>query len=96
MGQVLIRGEQGKRILFVLPAALFVVSLTVIPLLFGIAIAFADWNLSSPTGPKFNGLGNIERMLVRPVLLERPDQHGVVLSWRSSWSTRSPSASRCC
>ena len=66
VGQVLIRGEQGKRILFVLPAALFVVSLTVIPLVLGIAIAFADWNLSSPTGPKFAGLGNIERMLSDP------------------------------
>lgn len=63
VGQVLIRGEQGKRILFVLPAALFVVSLTVIPLLLGLAIAFADWNLSSPAGPRFAGLGNIERML---------------------------------
>jgi multiple sugar transport system permease protein len=63
VGQVLIRGEQGKRILFVLPAALFVVSLTVIPLLLGIAIAFADWNLSSPTGPRFAGLENIQRML---------------------------------
>ncbi len=66
VGQVLIRGEQGKRILFVLPAALFVVSLTVIPLLLGIAIAFADWNLSSPSGPKFAGLSNIERMLSDP------------------------------
>ena len=36
VGQVLIRGEQGKRILFVLPAALFVISLTVIPLLLGV------------------------------------------------------------
>jgi multiple sugar transport system permease protein len=63
VGQVLIRGEQGKKILFVLPAALFVVSLTIIPLVLGIAIAFADWNLSSPEGPKFAGLGNIERML---------------------------------
>jgi multiple sugar transport system permease protein len=66
VGQVLIRGEQGKRILFVLPAALFVVSLTVIPLLLGVAIAFADWNLSSPTGPRFAGLGNVERMLSDP------------------------------
>lgn len=66
VGQVLIRGEQGKRILFVLPAALFVVSLTVIPLLLGVAIAFSDWNLSSPTGPTFAGLGNIERMLSDP------------------------------
>ena len=66
VGQVLIRGEQGKRILFVLPAALFVVSLTVIPLLLGVAIAFSDWNLSSPGGPKFAGLGNIQRMLSDP------------------------------
>ena len=66
VGQVLIRGEQGKRVLFVLPAALFVVSLTIIPLLLGLAIAFSDWNLASPTGPKFAGLSNIERMLSDP------------------------------
>jgi multiple sugar transport system permease protein len=63
VGQVLIRGEAGKRLLFVLPSALFVISLTIIPLLLGIAIAFSDWNLSSPAGPSFAGLGNIERML---------------------------------
>ena len=66
VGQVLIRGEQGKRILFVLPAALFVVTLTVIPLLLGVAIAFTDWNLASFEGPKFAGLGNIEKMLSDP------------------------------
>jgi multiple sugar transport system permease protein len=66
IGQVIIRGEQGKRILFVLPSALFVVTLTVIPLILGIAIAFADWNLSSRDGPRFAGLGNIERMLSDP------------------------------
>ncbi|MCY7417701.1 MAG: sugar ABC transporter permease [Chloroflexi bacterium] len=66
VGQVVIRGEQGKKILFVLPAALLVVSLTIIPLLLGIAIAFSDWNLSSPSGPKFAGLGNIQKMLGDP------------------------------
>ncbi len=60
--QVLIRGEQGKRVLFVLPAALFVVSLTVFPLLFGLVIAFSDWNLSSPNGRQFNGLDNLRQM----------------------------------
>ena len=54
-GQVLMRGEQGKRVLFVLPAVLFVVSLTVFPLLFGILIALSDWNLSSPTGGSSTG-----------------------------------------
>src|SRR3990167_9345113 len=35
-GQVLINGEHGKRTLFVLPAALFVISLTVFPLFNGL------------------------------------------------------------
>jgi multiple sugar transport system permease protein len=64
--QVLVRGEQGKRTLFVLPAALFVVSLTVFPLLFGLIIAFSDWNLSSPTGRQFNGLANVRQMWTDP------------------------------
>ncbi|MEY4697717.1 MAG: hypothetical protein RIT14_2145 [Pseudomonadota bacterium] len=65
-GQVLIRGEQGKRTLFVLPAALFVVSLTVFPLLFGLIIAFSSWNLSSPDGRSFNGLDNVRQMWADP------------------------------
>jgi multiple sugar transport system permease protein len=64
--QVLIRGEAGKRVLFVLPAALFVISLTVFPLLFGILIALSDWNLSSPDGRQFNGLDNIRQMWADP------------------------------
>ncbi len=65
-GQVLMRGEAGKRVLFVLPAALFVVSLTVFPLLFGVLIALSDWNLSSPEGRQFNGLDNIRQMWADP------------------------------
>jgi len=65
-GQVLIRGEQGKRTLFVLPAALFVISLTVFPLLFGLVIAFSSWNLSSPDGRQFNGLDNLRQMWADP------------------------------
>ena len=61
-GQVLMRGEQGKRTLFVLPAVLFVVSLTVFPLLFGVLIALSDWNLSNPDGRRFNGVGNLVKM----------------------------------
>ena len=60
--QVLLKGEQGKRILFVLPSALFVISLTVFPLLFGILIALSDWNLAAPDGRKFNGVANIVQM----------------------------------
>jgi len=61
-GGVLGRGEQGKRALFVLPAVLFVVSMVVFPLLFGILIAFSDWNLASLDGRKFNGLDNLRQM----------------------------------
>ena len=65
-GQVLTKGEHGKRILFVLPAALFVISLVVFPLLFGLVIAFSDWNLSSPDGRQFNGLDNVRQMWADP------------------------------
>ncbi len=64
--QVLIRGEQGKRVLFVLPAVLFVISLVVIPLVFGLGIAFSDWNLASQGGRKFNGLDNVRQMWADP------------------------------
>jgi multiple sugar transport system permease protein len=64
--QVIIRGEQGKRTLFVLPAALFVISLTVFPLLFGLTIAFSSWNLSNPDGRSFNGVANLRQMWSDP------------------------------
>ncbi|GAB5376285.1 MAG: sugar ABC transporter permease [Acuticoccus sp.] len=60
--QVIERGEMGKRALFVLPAALFVISMVVFPLLFGLSIAFSDWNLSSLEGQKFNGFDNVVAM----------------------------------
>ncbi|RYI25695.1 MAG: sugar ABC transporter permease, partial [Acetobacteraceae bacterium] len=60
--QVITRGEQGKRTLFVLPAALFVISMTVFPLLFGLIIAFSSWNLSSADGRQFNGVDNLVQM----------------------------------
>ncbi|NJO38395.1 MAG: sugar ABC transporter permease [Rhizobiales bacterium] len=66
LSRVLIHGEQGKKALFVLPAVLFVISMVVFPLVFGLWIAFSDWNLSSLTGRKFNGLDNITQMLGDP------------------------------
>lgn len=66
VGQVLLRGEHGKRSLFVLPAALFVVSMVVFPLIFGLLIAFSSWNLSSPDGRHFNGLANVRQMWADP------------------------------
>ncbi|MEM1075565.1 MAG: sugar ABC transporter permease [Pseudomonadota bacterium] len=60
--QVMVHGEKGKRSLFVLPAALFVISLVIFPLLFALYISFTDWNLASPDGPKPNGWDNMREM----------------------------------
>ena len=66
VSQVMVRGEQGKRALFVLPAVLFVVSMVVFPILFGLTMSFMDWNLASPDGAKFNGLDNLRQMMGDP------------------------------
>ncbi len=66
VSRVMIFGEQGKKALFVLPAALFVISMVVFPLLFGLWIAFSDWNLSSLSGRQFNGLDNVWQMMGDP------------------------------
>jgi len=55
-------GERGKRRLFIAPAALFIVSMVVFPLIFALTIAFSDWNLSSTDGQQFNGFDNIRQM----------------------------------
>lgn len=60
--QVLIRGEKGRRALFVMPAALFVISIVVFPLIFAVGIALTNWNLASLTGPEFNGADNLRQM----------------------------------
>lgn len=62
VAQVLVNGEKGKRTLFVLPAALFVISLVVFPLIFALYISFTDWNLASPDGPQPNGWANMRQM----------------------------------
>ena len=64
--RVIIYGEQGKKALFVLPAALFVISMVVFPLVFALWISFSDWNLASLTGRKFNGLDNVRQMMSDP------------------------------
>jgi multiple sugar transport system permease protein len=66
VAQVMIRGEMGRRALFVLPAVLFIVAMVIFPTLFGVYIAFTDWNLSSFAGRRFNGLDNFRQMLQDP------------------------------
>jgi multiple sugar transport system permease protein len=62
ISQVLRRGEAGSRALFVLPAVLFIVSMVVFPMIFGLYISFTNWNLSAFEGRRFNGLANIYQM----------------------------------
>ena len=64
--QVMIRGERGERALFVLPAVFFTVAMVIFPTVFGLYIAFTDWNLSSLTGRHFSGLDNLRTMLADP------------------------------
>ena len=66
VSQVLIRGEAGLRALFILPAVLFTVAMVIFPTLFGFYIALTDWNLSSFSGRRFNGLDNFWQMLGDP------------------------------
>ena len=65
-GLILSRGESGHRALFVLPAILFILAMAIFPTLFGFYIAFTDWNLSSLTGRKFNGLDNFIQLVHDP------------------------------
>ena len=62
IGLVLAKGERGHRALFILPAVLFTVSMVIFPTIFGLYIAFTDWNLSSLTGRRFSGLDNIRKL----------------------------------
>ena len=64
--QVMVRGEAGSRVLFVLPAFLFTIMMVIFPTLFGLYIAVTDWNLSSFDGRQFNGADNFIAMLHDP------------------------------
>jgi multiple sugar transport system permease protein len=60
--QVLKYGETGKQRLFVLPALLFTAAMVIFPTLFGLYIAFTDWNLNAQAGHHFNGLDNLRTL----------------------------------
>ncbi len=63
VAQVMIRGERGQRALFLLPALLFTVAVVIFPTVFGLYIAFTDWNLSQLAGRHFNGLDNLRQLI---------------------------------
>ena len=51
----------GQQALFVLPAVLFTAAMAIFPMLFGLWIAFGDWNLSAFAGRRSSGFDNIGR-----------------------------------
>jgi multiple sugar transport system permease protein len=59
ISQVLIRGEAGQQTLFILPALLFTLAMVIFPTLFGLYIAFTNWNLNGASGHHFNGFDNL-------------------------------------
>ncbi len=59
LSQVLTRGEAGEQTLFVLPALLFTLAMVIFPTLFGLYIAFTNWNLNAQSGHHFNGFDNL-------------------------------------
>jgi multiple sugar transport system permease protein len=56
------RGVRGQQLLFLLPALQITLSLVVFPTLFGFVVAFAEWDLGSPFGLRFNGLDNFRKL----------------------------------
>jgi multiple sugar transport system permease protein len=59
VSQVLTRGEAGQQTLFVLPALLFTLAMVIFPTLFGLYIAFTNWNLNGASSHRFNGVDNL-------------------------------------
>jgi multiple sugar transport system permease protein len=55
-------GERASPSLFILPAVLFTVAMVIFPTVFGLTVAFSDWNLSAAGGQRFNGLDNLRSL----------------------------------
>ena len=55
-------GLRGQRLLFLLPALQITLSLVIFPTLFGLAVAFTQWDIGGIAGPVFNGVENFQRM----------------------------------
>ncbi len=62
VSQVLVLGEVGRQRLFVIPALLFTAAMVIFPTVFGLYIAFTDWNLNAQSGHHFNGLDNLRTL----------------------------------
>ena len=59
---VLMRGVGGERALFLLPAVQLTFAFVLFPTVFGLYVAFTDWNLSAAQGRSFNGIDNFRNL----------------------------------
>jgi multiple sugar transport system permease protein len=55
-------GLKGQQLLFLLPALQITLSLVIFPTLFGLVVAFTQWDLGGISGPVFNGLDNFRSL----------------------------------
>jgi len=55
--------QAWQRRLFILPAVVVALAVVIFPTVFGIYVAFTDWQLNDPTGRTFNGLANFAAIL---------------------------------
>ena len=75
------RGSDSRR-LFVLPALLFTAAMVIFPTLFGLYIAFTDWNLNAQSRPPFQRPRQSADAVGRSLFLERARQHGLLCADR--------------
>lgn len=62
--------EKHLRILFPLPAILFIALLMIFPILYTLALSFTSWNLTSGAPLRFVGLRNFEQVFTEPRFLD--------------------------
>lgn len=60
--QIITRGERGLQMAFILPALLFTAAMVIFPTLFGLYIAFTDWNLNGDAHHHLNGFDNLRTL----------------------------------
>jgi len=56
------RGIHGQRLIFLLPAIQITLALVIFPTLFGLVVAFTQWDLGGVSGPQFNGIDNFKKI----------------------------------
>jgi len=61
--------ERNLRILFPLPAIIFIAALMVFPVLYTLYLSFSNWNLTSGMPAEFVGVGSYVRVLAEPRFL---------------------------